>query len=99
MTPHGVAWGVGGTTLKSVFRYVIDEVVGLSPESWGGRDEWDNGNGSLMRILPVALWLSGTSDEEVIAKSGRSECPNSRPYPGPSLLRIPQFGREGTHRR
>jgi ADP-ribosylglycohydrolase len=70
MTPHGVAWGVGGTTLQSVFRYVNAEMVGLSQESWGGRDEGDNGNGSLMRILPVALWLSEADDEEVIAKAG-----------------------------
>lgn len=31
----------------------------------GGRDEWSNGNGSLMRVLPLALWHQG-SDEELV---------------------------------
>jgi ADP-ribosyl-[dinitrogen reductase] hydrolase len=31
----------------------------------GGRSEWDNGNGSLMRVLPLALWHVG-SDEQLV---------------------------------
>jgi ADP-ribosyl-[dinitrogen reductase] hydrolase len=38
---------------------------GASPQESGGADEWDNGNGSLMRVLPLALWHRG-SDEELV---------------------------------
>jgi ADP-ribosylglycohydrolase len=31
----------------------------------GGTDEYDNGNGSLMRVLPLALWHTGTDAELV----------------------------------
>jgi ADP-ribosylglycohydrolase len=31
----------------------------------GGTDEWSNGNGSLMRVLPLALWHRG-SDAELV---------------------------------
>ena len=31
---------------------------GLDPLQCGGKTDYDNGNGSLMRILPVALWNS-----------------------------------------
>ena len=30
---------------------------GIAPLESGGKTEWDNGNGSLMRILPVCLYL------------------------------------------
>ena len=36
----------------------------------GGTDEWSNGNGSLMRVLPLALWHRGT-DEELVADAHR----------------------------
>lgn len=35
---------------------------GVSPHESGGTDERSNGNGSLMRVLPLALWHTG-SDE------------------------------------
>lgn len=38
---------------------------GVSPRESGGSDERSNGNGSLMRILPLALWHTGT-DEELV---------------------------------
>lgn len=34
---------------------------GIRPEDCGGADERDNGNGSLMRVLPLALWYRGSS--------------------------------------
>jgi ADP-ribosyl-[dinitrogen reductase] hydrolase len=33
---------------------------GVPPHESGGASERDNGNGSLMRVLPLALWHSGT---------------------------------------
>lgn len=38
---------------------------GVPPEQAGGADEYDNGNGSLMRVLPLALWHQG-SDAELV---------------------------------
>jgi ADP-ribosylglycohydrolase len=36
---------------------------GASPFESGGRDEGSNGNGSLMRVAPLALWHQGTDAE------------------------------------
>ena len=35
----------------------MNYVKGIAPLESGGKTEWDNGNGSLMRILPVCLYL------------------------------------------
>lgn len=55
MTPLGKSFGIGKTTRHSIIRLK----QGAFPESSGGRTESDNGNGSLMRILPVALFFCG----------------------------------------
>lgn len=47
---------------------------GSSPEIAGGRDEQSNGNGSLMRVLPLALWHQGT-DDELVRDAHRSSLP------------------------
>jgi len=47
---------------------------GMSPELAGGRDERSNGNGSLMRVLPLALWHQGT-DLELVHDAHRSSLP------------------------
>jgi ADP-ribosyl-[dinitrogen reductase] hydrolase len=52
-TPYGTAFGVGNCTAKAVFRY--DH--GKEPLSCGGTTEGDNGNGSLIRILPTLFFL------------------------------------------
>lgn len=45
----------------------IDRIRSGIPASLaGGADERSNGNGSLMRVLPLALWHTG-SDEELVA--------------------------------
>ena len=51
-TPFGRAFDIGGGTMKAVFRYLENKDIGTC----GGRTEYDNGNGSLMRILPVCLY-------------------------------------------
>ncbi|MFM0454959.1 ADP-ribosylglycohydrolase family protein [Paraburkholderia nemoris] len=38
---------------------------GMSPRESGGMSVMDNGNGSLMRVLPLALWHIGSDDELV----------------------------------
>ena len=57
-TPHGEVFDVGRATREAIYR--MQTVV--SPELAGGREEFDNGNGSLMRIAPLVLSLSGVED-------------------------------------
>ena len=64
----GLVFDVGNTT-----KAALDRVKsGTPPEQAGGRDEQDNGNGSLMRILPVALVGHGLEPERLIAEACRS---------------------------
>jgi ADP-ribosyl-[dinitrogen reductase] hydrolase len=50
---RGEAFGVGGAT-----RRALDRIrSGMPAILAGGRGENDNGNGSLMRILPASIWL------------------------------------------
>lgn len=52
----------GNQTAKAITKLTN----GTEPLLAGGRDEYSNGNGSLMRVLPLALWHRGT-DLELIA--------------------------------
>jgi len=52
-TPYGKAYDIGGTTRASIFKYVN----GIELMKCGGTNENDNGNGSLMRTLPIAFYL------------------------------------------
>ena len=61
-TPHGRAVGVGRTTLLSLKRVAS----GVPPLEAGGRGERDNGNGSLMRMLPLVFYLYGEGDGRVL---------------------------------
>jgi ADP-ribosylglycohydrolase len=51
-TPHGKVFDVGGTTQRAIEKYRYDKA---SPLDCGGSSIRDNGNGSLMRILPLAF--------------------------------------------
>lgn len=51
-TPRGYAFDQGNTTSRAIERIAN----GVPPLEAGGRREWDNGNGSLMRILPAAYY-------------------------------------------
>jgi ADP-ribosylglycohydrolase len=54
-TATGVVFDVGGATADALMR-----IAGGTPaEQAGGCDEYSNGNGSLMRILPVSLRFAG----------------------------------------
>jgi ADP-ribosylglycohydrolase len=61
-TPCGKAFGIGGTTRNAIIRLSR----GANPETAGDDDENCNGNGSLMRILPVALRFAGSSVEQLL---------------------------------
>ena len=52
-TPYGFAYDIGGATMDGIGRY--DR--GTEPTLSGGIGEGDNGNGSLMRILPIAFFI------------------------------------------
>ena len=53
MTPYGKLFDIGGTTLHALRMYSS----GVSALQCGGTDVRDNGNGSLMRILPAIFYL------------------------------------------
>lgn len=52
MTPHGEVFDIGRTCLTAMRNYWVDKDI----RSCGGKNEYDNGNGSLMRIIPVSLY-------------------------------------------
>ncbi len=53
LNPMGKYMSPGTTTLESAERYRNDK----NPDTCGGRNINDNGNGALMRILPVCIYL------------------------------------------
>ena len=63
-TPYGYAYDIGRCTAEAIKRYIRNKDVDLC----GGRSENDNGNGSLMRILPVCIYCveKGMSDKEAV---------------------------------
>ncbi|MDD3882632.1 MAG: ADP-ribosylglycohydrolase family protein [Eubacteriales bacterium] len=65
-SPHGECFDIGMTVTKALGRYA----EGIPADECGGAGAQDNGNGSLMRILPLVYHLIsryggtfGTSDE------------------------------------
>lgn len=59
-TAHNNVFDIGATTRMSIHRLE----KGHTPEICGGFDEYSNGNGSLMRILPTVYFLKDESDIE-----------------------------------
>lgn len=51
-TPHGICFDIGITTRSALMNFAR----GGEPAESGLDDEYSNGNGSLMRILPAALY-------------------------------------------
>lgn len=49
-TPHGVVFDMGNTTRHAILKLEAEIVL---PEDAGGKDIQSNGNGSLMRIIPL----------------------------------------------
>jgi len=61
-TPHGRVFDIGMATREAIYRISS----GHKLELCGGFDEEDNGNGSLMRILPLAFYLKDEKDIDII---------------------------------
>ena len=64
----GGRFDIGGTTHSALSRFK----AGAAAEAAGGDRESDNGNGSLMRILPLALVRRSTSDAELVSEAMRA---------------------------
>lgn len=62
MTPHDKVFDIGNAVMKAINNIRN----GISPAECGGTSEYDNGNGSLMRILPLAFYLKDKSDIKMI---------------------------------
>lgn len=61
-TPHNEVFDVGGATRRAVVRYAN----GTDPAKCGGKTRMDNGNGALMRILPVAILAETDSHDKMV---------------------------------
>ena len=66
-TPWDKVFDVGGATRRAIARYAN----GTDPAKCGGKTRMDNGNGALMRILPVAMLSNGTFDQVTVLKIAR----------------------------
>ena len=67
-TATGVVFDVGGATADALMR-----IANWKPaEQAGGRDEYSNGNGSLMRILPVLLRFASESVNQFVGRVERA---------------------------
>lgn len=70
MAVDGEVFDVGIQTAQALDRLR----KGQAPETTGGATERDNGNGSLMRVLPLALWHAG-SDAALVADAHLQSLP------------------------
>ncbi|MBQ3163472.1 MAG: ADP-ribosylglycohydrolase family protein [Lachnospiraceae bacterium] len=62
-TPHGEVFDIGNAT-----RVAIEKMAsGILPMECGGKNENDNGNGSLMRVLPIAYYGMQSEENELIS--------------------------------
>ncbi|MFC7348659.1 ADP-ribosylglycohydrolase family protein [Chryseobacterium zhengzhouense] len=59
-TPHGRVFDIGIATSQAIRRIS----KGTSPTLCGGTSEFDNGNGSLMRILPLLFYIKDLPIEQ-----------------------------------
>ena len=67
-TPWGKVFDIGGATRTALCRIR----QGIPAEKAGGVDEGSNGNGSLMRILPIALRFADESPERLLELAHRA---------------------------
>ncbi len=65
---HGVAFDVGNATRNAIMLYRI----GGDWRTCGQAHEQDNGNGSLMRIMPASCWRFGAPFEEQVRLAGEA---------------------------
>lgn len=70
-TPYGQSFDIGRGTMKAIRKYQYTH----NPHRAGSSSETNNGNGSLMRIMPAALYgiergLTDAEAVDIIHKSG-----------------------------
>ena len=58
LTPYGECFDIGIATSNAIDRHI----AGIPIDGIGGKEEWDNGNGALMRISPLAILLKNEVD-------------------------------------
>jgi len=58
-TPYGIVFDIGISTTKAIIQYKNKQ----DPKKSGNDDERSNGNGSLMRILPIAFYFKDEAIE------------------------------------
>lgn len=73
LTPHGQVFDIGISTRRALQRIA----AGVAPELAGGAAEEENGNGSLMRILPVAFFPELTA-HQMVRLAWRAASPTHR---------------------
>ncbi len=63
-TPYGYSYDIGFGTMRAIQNYKLLK----DTELCGGKDESNNGNGSLMRIIPACLYCcaKGMEEEEAV---------------------------------
>lgn len=69
-TAHGQVFDIGATTSRAIANYsaVTD------PRLAGPSDQYSNGNGSLMRILPIGLYCASTEVQTRIEIAMQASC-------------------------
>jgi ADP-ribosylglycohydrolase len=65
LTPHGEVFDHGAATRAAIDRFS----QGLPRSDWGCTGEHENGNGSLMRMLPLSLYVAERDPEIVVKRS------------------------------
>ncbi|MEZ4384177.1 MAG: O-acetyl-ADP-ribose deacetylase [Nannocystaceae bacterium] len=63
-TAHGEVFDVGISTSQAIRRFVDG-----APGPWGGADEMDNGNGSLMRMMPLSCYVHRLGPATIVDRS------------------------------
>ena len=53
-TPYGESYDIGRGTMQAINRYQKNRKA----KKCGGDEEWNNGNGSLMRIMPACIYCT-----------------------------------------
>lgn len=66
MTPHGSTFGMGQTVLRALVQYSKKRDIAIC----GCGEEKDNGNGSLMRLLPFVVYLH---NDRILSKNSLDE--------------------------
>lgn len=72
---EGIVFDIGIQTAKSIGKLR----AGVEPLEAGSTEQFSQGNGSLMRVLPLAMWHSGTDAELVRDAMNQSKVTHGHP--------------------